>query len=195
MLVFIGSHPSVVIWSLYNEDWGAEDISTNIETRRYIASTYDYMRLRCPQVLVVDNDGWNHVSRRGRLKSSLLTAHVYTPDIAGWRERLDRLVAGETSGVTAQPLVVGDPFFYRGQVPLVISEWGGFGWSGYGGPREAEDKAERIKAFKQELRCRPIAGDVYTQATSIEEEVNGIIDPHSGELLVPPGLLGSATLV
>ena len=42
MLVFIGSHPSIVIWSLYNEDWGAEDIRTNPETRRYIASTFDY---------------------------------------------------------------------------------------------------------------------------------------------------------
>jgi hypothetical protein len=36
---------------------------------------------------------------------------------------------------------------------------------------------------------------MYTQATSIEEEVNGIIDPASGELLVPPGLLDSHTLV
>ena len=36
MLDFIGSHPSIVIWSLYNEDWGAEDIRANVETRRYI---------------------------------------------------------------------------------------------------------------------------------------------------------------
>jgi beta-galactosidase/beta-glucuronidase len=37
MLVFIASHPSIVILSLYNEDWGAEDIKTNAETRRYIS--------------------------------------------------------------------------------------------------------------------------------------------------------------
>ena len=58
-----------------------------------------------------------------------------------------------------------------------------------------EEKAERIRAFKREMRRRPIAGDMYTQATSIEEEVNGIIDPQSGELLVPPGLLDSHSLV
>ncbi len=53
----------------------------------------------------------------------------------------------------------------------------------------------RIRAFKREMRKRPIAGDMYTQATSIEEENNGIIDPVSGELLVPAGLLDSNSLL
>ena len=192
MLVFIASHPSIVLLSLYNEDWGAEDITTNIETRKYISNTFDYLRLNYPQILVVDNDGWNHVSRSGRLSSHLLTAHVYTPSPSDWVSNLDRLVAGETSGVTAQPLIVGDEYFYRGQTPLVISEWGGFGFTNYGGPEEAEDRHRLIQLFKHEMRQRPIAGDIYTQATSIEDEVNGIIDPESGELLVPDGLLGSA---
>jgi beta-galactosidase/beta-glucuronidase len=195
MLVFIASHPSIMILSLYNEDWGVEDITTSSRTRRYISDTFDYLRLNYPQLLVVDNDGWNHVSERGRLSSHLLTAHVYTPDPAAWASSLDRLVEGETHGVTAQPLIVGDPYFYRGQDPLVISEWGGFGFTNYGGPGETEEKADRIREFKREMRRRPIAGDIYTQATSIEEEVNGIIDPASGELLVPPGLLDSHSLV
>jgi beta-galactosidase/beta-glucuronidase len=193
MLVFIGSHPSIVIWSLYNEDWGAEDIRTNPETRRYIASTFDWMRTRVPQVLVVDNDGWNHVSRYGRLKSHLLTAHIYTPDADAWASALDRLISGDIETVAAQPLTVGDPYFYRGQVPLVISEWGGFGFSNYGGPGEEDSggRAERIRHFKREMRRRPVAGDVYTQATSIEDENNGIIDAETGELLVPAGILAS----
>jgi len=197
MLVFIASHPSIVILSLYNEDWGAEDITTNVETRNYIANTFDYMRLYYPQLLVVDNDGWNHVSRRGKLCTHILSAHVYTPDSAAWKSSLDRLVAGEMHGVTAQPLIAGDPYFYRGQAPLVISEWGGFGFVNYGGPSEsqAHERADRIGEFKREMRRRPIAGDIYTQATSIEEEVNGIIDPASGELLVPPGLLDSNSYV
>lgn len=194
MLVHIGSHPSVVIWSLYNEDWGAQDIATNAETREYITRAYDHMRLNHPQLLVVDNDGWNHISMEGRLKSDLLTAHLYTPDLPRWRGLLDRLVEGQNQGVAVQPLVVGDPFFYRGQVPLVVSEWGGFGFADYGGPEDPGAKAARIRAFKHELRLRPIAGDVYTQATSIEEEENGLIDPGTGELLVPSGLLRSGGL-
>lgn len=191
MLALIETHPSVVIWSLYNEDWGAQDIATNPETQQYIVETYHYMQLAHPQFLVVDNDGWQHISYTGRLKSDLLTAHLYTPDISRWRDMLDAIVGGKMDGVAAYPLVVGDPFFYRKQVPLIISEWGGFGFSDYGGPKESEDRTTLIKAFKDELRKHTIAGDVYTQATNIEDERNGLIDPHTGELSVPEGLLNS----
>jgi len=191
MLALIGTHPSVVIWSLYNEDWGAQDIATNKEMRQYVVDMYHYMQIAHPQFLVVDNDGWQHISYEGRLKSDLLTAHLYTPDLQKWKELLDAMVSGKMEGVAAFPLVVGDPFFYRRQVPLVVSEWGGFGFSDYGGPKEGQERTELIQAFKKELRSRPIAGDVYTQATSIEDEKNGLIDASTGELKVPAGLLNS----
>ena len=191
LLALIGTHPSVVIWSLYNEDWGAQDIATNLETRRYIVELFHYMRINHPQFLVVDNDGWHHVSCEGLLKSDLLTAHLYTPDLARWRELLECLEQGEMEDVAAFPLVVGDPFFYRGQIPLLISEWGGFGFADYGGPSAAGDRTERIRLFKQEVRRHAIAGDVYTQATDIEDERNGLIDLETGDLSVPRGLFAS----
>ncbi|MDQ5825922.1 MAG: glycoside hydrolase family 2 [Chloroflexota bacterium] len=192
MLPIICSHPSVVILSLYNEDWGVQDIQFNALTREYIARTWAYLRVNYPQLLVVDNDGWRHVSTEGRVESHLLTAHIYRQELGEWQEWLDRLVAGENEGVAPHPLVVGDSFFYRGQLPLVVSEWGGFGFSEYGGAEEMSERIAQIEAYKHELRQRPIAGDVYTQATSIEDEVNGLIDPATGELLVPEGLLYSS---
>jgi beta-galactosidase/beta-glucuronidase len=191
MLSLIGTNPSIVLWSLYNEDWGAQDIATNPETRQYIIETYHYIKIFHPQFLVVDNDGWRHVSLEGKLKSDLLTVHIYTPDLGRWKEILSKLSQGEMNEVAAFPLVVGDPFFYRGQVPIVISEWGGFGFADYGGPRDSAMRAERIKLFKEELRKHRIAGDIYTQATNIEEEHNGLIDGQTGELSVPEGLLNS----
>jgi hypothetical protein len=191
MLALIGTHPSVVIWSLYNEDWGAQDIATNEETRQYIMDMYHFMQLAHPQFLVVDNDGWQHISHEGRLKSDLLTVHLYTPEISRWKEMLDQLVSGQLIGVAAFPLVVGDPFFFRSQVPFVVSEWGGFGFVEYGGPKNDEERTEQIRLFKDELRKRPIAGDVYTQATNIEDERNGLIDSKTGALNVPAGLLSS----
>ncbi|MEO5985265.1 MAG: sugar-binding domain-containing protein [Ferruginibacter sp.] len=192
MLSMIVTHPSVVIWSLYNEDWGAQDIATNPETRDYIMDMYNYMHINHPQFLVVDNDGWQHVSFEGRLKSDLLTVHLYTPDLERWKEQLDRLIQGENTGVAAFPLVVGDPFYFRQQVPLIISEWGGFGFKDYGGPQDDNERSKQIKLFKDELRNRSIAGDVYTQATNIEDEKNGLMDPQTGILNVPAGLLKSA---
>jgi hypothetical protein len=191
MLVLIETHPSVVIWSLYNEDWGAQDIAINLETQQYIIEMYHYMHIHYPQFLIVDNDGWQHISLEGRLKSDLLSAHLYTPDFERWKKLLDDLVDGKLKDVAAFPLVVGDPFFFRRQVPLVVSEWGGFGFIEYGGPKDADERAQQIKMYKEELRTRPIAGDVYTQATNIEEERNGLIDAGTGELKVPENLLNS----
>jgi beta-galactosidase/beta-glucuronidase len=191
MLDLMETHPSIVIWSLYNEDWGIEDVAENPETRQYLIDMYHYLQINHPQFLVVDNDGWRHVSLEGRLKSDLLTAHLYTPDFNHWRDLLTRLTEGQLDGVAAFPLVVGDPYFYRRQVPLLVSEWGGFGFENYGGPTDAEDRTEKIRAFKQELRRHAVAGDVYTQATNIEDERNGLIDFETGELTVPAGLLAS----
>jgi hypothetical protein len=191
MLALIGTHPSVAIWSLYNEDWGAQDIATNPATRKYIMDMYHYMQIAHPQFLIVDNDGWQHISFEGRLKSDLLTAHLYTPDLARWQQVLDDLTAGKLEGVAAFPLVVGDPFFYRKQLPIIVSEWGGFGFPDYGGPKDDEERAQIIRAYKEELRKRTIAGDVYTQATNIEDERNGLIDFETGALKVPAGLLKS----
>jgi len=188
MLRVIRSHPSIVILSMYNEDWGIQDIATNLETRAYIARCHDYLKVHAPQLLVVDNDGWRHVSVHGALQSDLLTAHIYQHEPAAWEHALDRLVAGDTQ-VTAEALVVGDPFFYEGQVPVVVSEWGGFGFEGYGGPTALDLRAEHIRDFKQALRRRRIAGDVYTQATNIEDERNGLFDFETGQLFVPAGIL------
>ena len=190
MLALIETHPSVVIWSLYNEDWGIQDVETSLETRKYIIDTYNYMELEHPQFIVIDNDGWRHISYEGRLKSDILTAHLYTPEIEKWKQMLEDLIKGKND-VTAYSLVIGDPFFYRKQVPIVISEWGGFGFVNYGGPKDSEERTLKIKMFKEELRKHAIAGDVYTQATNIEDEKNGIIDYETGELQVEAGLLRS----
>lgn len=191
MLTLIVTHPSIIIWSLYNESWGIQDIATNTEARNYLMDMYHYMKIAYPQFLVVDNDGWQHISFEGRLKSDLLTAHLYTPDLEKWKNQLDLLIEDRSEGVTALPLIAGDPFFFRRQVPLIISEWGGFGFIAYGGPENNQEKVEKIKLFKKELKKHFIAGDIYTQATDIEEEKNGLIDFSTGTLKVPAGLLSS----
>jgi len=82
----------------------------------------------------------------------MFTPHLYTPDITRLRSLLDELVSGKLNSVSAFPLVVGNPFFYRKQVPLVVSKWGGFGFAKYGVPTDDGSRAQQIKLYKQELR-------------------------------------------
>ncbi|GAB3776861.1 hypothetical protein GCM10028818_22980 [Spirosoma horti] len=190
MLSLIGSHPSVVIWSLYNEDRGAQDSAANAQTRQYIMDMYHFMQVAYPQFLVVDNDGWHHISYEGRLKSDLLTAHVHTSDPDQWQAILDRLEAGDFVHLTNHPLVVGDPFFYRRQVPMIVSEWGGF--VNDKGPDGSVRQASQIRRFKQLVRQHALAGDIYWQAIDDNKNGNGLINPQTGILTVPASLLESS---
>ena len=36
------THPSICIWSLHNEYWGAEDIAINADARQYITDMHHY---------------------------------------------------------------------------------------------------------------------------------------------------------
>lgn len=99
---------------------------------------------------------WQHESFQGRLKSGMLTAHLYTPDITRWRRLLDELVDGQLKGVSAFRLVVGGPFFYPKQVPPLASDCGGFGSANDSGPTNDTSHAQQMKLYKQELRKRPL---------------------------------------
>lgn len=190
MLVHTASHPSVVILSLYNEDWGAEDIVDGEDTRRYIIETARAVRREHPELLVVDDDGWHHLAVDGRLVSDLLTVHLYTTNLAVWTAALDALVQGALAEVAGRALVLGDRAARVDEAPIVISEWGGFGFAWYGGPAEDAKRADLIRAFKRALHTRAIAGDVYTQAIDVEDEKNGILDAATGALRLPEGALG-----
>ena len=192
MLTLMETHPSIVIWSLYNEDWGAQDIATNPATQRYIVQTYNFMQLAHPQFLVIDNDGWHHISYQGQLKSDLLTAHLYTPDLGRWRELLDRLIGGELAGHGGVPAGGGRPVFLPRPAPAAGERVGRLRLLGLRRPGRMPRPAPTASATSSaSCALRPIAGDVYTQATNIEDERNGLIGFHSGELEVPAGLLRS----
>ena len=49
-----GHHPSIIAWTLINENWGT-DLSRNAEHRRWLADFYRYAKSLDPTRLVVDN--------------------------------------------------------------------------------------------------------------------------------------------
>lgn len=109
------NHPSIIIWSLYNEEWGLEwDMAGDPEKQRHVAALYDRLKLLDPTRLLCDNSGWTHV------KTDINDHHPYfaLPDaLDGWRTFLHDFVIGNPDGNFVPP------HRYSGQ-PIMVSEFG-----------------------------------------------------------------------
>ncbi|MFC4986282.1 glycoside hydrolase family 2 protein [Saliphagus infecundisoli] len=117
------NNPSVIIWSLYNEEWGVggheddEFLWTDEEKQDYIESLYHETKDYDPTRLVCDNSGWAHVA------TDLNDYHEYfvVPDrVDPWRDRLGEIVenpAGNYGDVRTDPE----------EAPLLVSEFGTWG--------------------------------------------------------------------
>jgi hypothetical protein len=125
MVETLGNHPSIVIWTIINEDWGTR-LRYEARDRRWVAQTYDWLRTLDPSRLVVDNSacessGWPNF----HVRSDLADFHVYfgAPDHAGrWRERI--------ADFAGRPAWLWSPHGdakQSGDEPLVLSEFGSWG--------------------------------------------------------------------
>ena len=119
------NHPSVVIWSLYNEEWGighAEDepfIWEDTEKQTYLAEFYETATNWDPTRLICDNSGWAHVA------TDINDYHRYfaSPDrSAAWGEDLDAMEFHPEDNYAATHT---DPH----SAPVIVSEFGMWGLS------------------------------------------------------------------
>ena len=115
--------PSVIAWSIYNEEWGIghhdeeEPLWTDTEKQDYLESLYEETAAFDPTRLVCDNSGWAHVA------TDLNDYHEYfvAPDRAeAWRDRLDEMVANPAGNY-------GDARTDPEAAPLLVSEFGTWG--------------------------------------------------------------------
>ncbi|XVH33100.1 glycoside hydrolase family 2 protein (plasmid) [Haloferacaceae archaeon DSL9] len=117
------NRPSVVIWSLYNEEWGLghhdadETLWTDEEKQRFLADLYREVRERDPTRLVCDNSGWAHVV------TDINDFHRYfvSPDRATeWASDLDHICSYPRDNYATSAFDTAD-------APIVISELGTWG--------------------------------------------------------------------
>lgn len=171
MVRTLGNHPSVVVWGLYNEEWGL-DWSLPDDPKKQHAVLAAVLRLKGldDSRPVVDNSGWTHVA------TDLVDWHVYDEHPAGWAAKVAAVV-GEDSPhfpvaiavgtVVQKALMVAGPRPLG--VPLVNSEFGG-GWT-------SMDRGWNLHWQTQELRRHDtIAGWVWTELADVEHESAGIVD-------------------
>lgn len=166
-----GNHPSIVIWGLYNEEWGLDwDIPGSTARAEAASRAYDVLRRLDASRPIVENSGWAHV------KSDLVDWHYYEPDVGAWGRAVARLASGaqESFPVRLGPDFVVDKSLYasadfpRDGVPIVNSEYGeGF---------TSLERAWHLRWETQELRRHDrFAGYVYTEFADVEHEAAGLL--------------------
>ncbi|GHF70630.1 beta-galactosidase/beta-glucuronidase [Amycolatopsis bartoniae] len=169
-----GNHPSIVIWGLYNEEWGLDwDIPGSPERAAAATHAYDLMRSLDDTRPIVENSGWAHV------KTDLVDWHYYDEDPRAWAENLAALASGEretfevklSSDFVVDKSFYGSPGFPRSGVPILNSEFG----AGF----TSLERAWHVRWQTQEIRRHDrFAGYIYTELTDVEHEMAGLLDAH-----------------
>lgn len=162
-------HPSIIIWSAYNEEWGLNwALDRSASAREAARSGYRLLKRLDPTRLAVDTSGWNHV------ESDLLDWHLYeSSDPGRFADATASLLAGEpwplghsrSYPTRAQLAVESDPELMA--APLINSEYGG-GW-------DSLDRAWHSRWQTQFLRLFDTNhGYVFTELYDIEAETVGV---------------------
>lgn len=167
-----GNHPSIVIWGLYNEEWGLDwDIPDSPERAAAARHAYDALQALDASRPIVENSGWAHV------RSDLVDWHYYDEDPGAWAANVAGLAAGTRDD---WPVRLGPDFwvdkslygsadFPRSGIPIVNSE--------YGAGFTSLERAWHTRWQTQELRRHDrFAGYVYTELTDVEHEMAGVVD-------------------
>ncbi|CAN5448077.1 glycoside hydrolase family 2 [soil metagenome] len=167
-----GNHPSIIVWGLYNEEWGLDwDIPGSPERAAAASTAYDVLKAIDSTRPIVENSGWSHI------KSDLVDWHYYDEDPTEWARNVAELASGEREEfpVKLGPDFIVDKSFYgsaefpRSGVPILNSE--------YGAGFTSLERAWHMRWQTQELRRHDrFAGYVYTELADIEHEAAGLYD-------------------
>lgn len=164
-----GNHPSVIIWGLYNEEWGLEwSVMERPELQEVLREAFNVARSLDPSRPIVDNSGWSHVV------TDIVDWHYYESDMLRWRENIRALVTG---GAASVPVALRPPEIEMKLLgiapgvtsgrPSIVSE--------YGAGLTSVDRAWYLKWQTQELRrLDNLSGYIYTELYDVEYETFGV---------------------
>ncbi|MEU5087810.1 sugar-binding domain-containing protein [Streptomyces sp. NPDC021356] len=166
-----GNSPAIVIWGLYNEEWGLDwDIPGDAAKQRATAEAYDRIKALDPTRPVVDNSGWTHV------KTDLLDWHYYDESAASWATTVADLLSGARDDF---PVKLGPDYVVHKKLAVPTQPLRGLPNlnSEYGGGFTGLERAWHLRWQTQELRRHDrLAGYVYTELYDIEHESAGLWD-------------------
>lgn len=168
------NHPSIIMWTPFNETWEHPDNREAArEACRFVSDIYDLTK-------DLDYRPCHDVSGNYHVKTDIFSVHQYEQDPAkftAWIAPVD--------GKVRQHDLENREVEYDGQ-PYLVDEYGGIKWVvgqefseiswGYGNaPKTIEEVYERMEALTDAiLGFDHICGYCYTQLTDVEQEQNGI---------------------
>jgi hypothetical protein len=116
-----GNHPSIVCWTIINENWGV-DLVHDAEHRAWLRALYAWLKAYDPSRLVVDN---SPLAPSFHTQTDIADYHFYAafPDSRGDWDRFVEGLAGRSDWLFSPH---GDAVM-SGQEPLVCSEFGNWG--------------------------------------------------------------------
>ena len=168
------NHPSIIMWTPFNETWEHPDNREAArEACRFVSDVYDLTRN-------LDYRPCHDVSGNYHVKTDIFSVHQYEQDpgkFSAWIAPMD--------GKVRQHDLENREVEYDGQ-PYLVDEYGGIKWVvgqefseiswGYGNaPKTIEEVYERMEDLTDAiLYFDHICGYCYTQLTDVEQEQNGI---------------------
>ncbi len=166
-----GNHPSIILWGLYNEEWGLDwDTAQNKEKQEAVRRAYDCLAALDKSRPIIDDSGWNHV------KTDILDWHYYDNDIRRWNEITATLV-NDPSTWFGHQLAVDN--WYETQLSLPTSDHTHMGLplmnGEYCGGSGDSERGWHLRWQTQALRRHDaVSGYIYTELYDVEHELCGI---------------------
>lgn len=191
-----GNHPSIVVWGLYNEEWGLDwDVVADPAKQQAVRHAYELLKSLDATRPAVDDSGWSHVA------TDLVDWHIYDETPRGWAEKVRALLErGEQSFpvglgpdfvVDKQLMAVANAADAAERLPNLNSE--------FGGGVTSVERGWNLRWQTLELRrYDQLSGYVWTELYDIEHETAGI---YSFERSLkdtganPPAMTNAATVV
>ena len=151
MVKLLDGHPSIGLWTLFNEGWGqfdaraATEVVRALDTTRPIDATSGWYDQGCGDFLSIHN--------------------YFRPLRAGWhgKQRGNRAAVISEFGGLAQ--------MTSGHTSLDHS----YGYGDFSTVKDWRAAVKKLLAEVESLQDEGLAGYVYTQVSDVEEEVNGLL--------------------
>jgi beta-galactosidase/beta-glucuronidase len=164
-----GSHPCIILWGIYNEEWGLDwRTAQDKEKQEAVSRAYDLLSALDASRPIIDDSGWSHV------KTDVLDWHYYDNDIRGWNAATTALVNDRSSWFGHQ-LAVDN--WYETRLSLPDTEHSGLPLMNgeYGGGNTDVERGWHLRWQTQELRRHDaVSGYIYTELYDVEHELCGI---------------------